>query len=103
MLFDEGQNRLFDNWKEGVLYHLVIRGANHYDFTDINLVTLLTKLLGAAGPLGSGSLGPRRSPEVVNSYTVALFNQSLKDTAEPLLAGPSPDFPEVRYERYPPR
>jgi hypothetical protein len=45
-----------------------------------------------------GDVVPSRAAQVVNAYTVALFDHYLKGEETPLLDGPSPNYPEVEIE-----
>lgn len=76
----------------GPRYHLIITGTKHYDFTLIPLLSPLTSVIGLKGPLP----GPR-TLDLVTAYTVAFFEQHLQNTPSALLAGPSPDYPEVTF------
>ena len=54
----------------------------------------LTDVLGLTGPIDSD-----RAHAIVNAYTLAFFDRYLKDQPAPLLAEPSPEYPEVLFER----
>jgi hypothetical protein len=41
----------------------------------------------------------RRGHEIISAYTLAFFDRYLKDRQSPLLAAPSPMFPEVAFRR----
>lgn len=97
----ESYDQMYANWEEGVLYHAVVQGANHYDFTDINLLTPLSRVFGAPGGIGSGTLGAQRSAELVTTYTAAFFDRHLRGQPARLLDGASSDFPEITLERFP--
>ena len=70
---------------------LVILGTDHYDFTDLPLLTPLAAQLKLKGPLEG-----RRVLQITNTYVRAFFDQTLKGIPAPLLDGPSADFPEVK-------
>jgi hypothetical protein len=69
-----------------------VRDAYHINFTDFNLVSPLFKfpLFGALG-----SIDTRQMERIMNAYTLAFFDQILKDIPSPLLQGNSTDYPEV--------
>jgi predicted dienelactone hydrolase len=71
-------------------YGVIIRGTTHFDFTDLFLYSPVLKLTQAFGPIDG-----YRMIQIVNAYTVAFFDQTLKGETSPLLSGPSPDYPEV--------
>ncbi len=71
---------------------LQIEGTHHFDFTDIPLLTPLIHQLGLAGPIGAA-----RGLPLINAYTLAFFDNALKNQPAPLLAGPSPNYPEVTF------
>jgi hypothetical protein len=75
-------------------YHLKLAGVLHDDFSDYPLLTPLS------APLmhERGTLNGKRTVYVINSYMLAFFDQYLKDQPSPLLAGPSGDFPEVKFD-----
>lgn len=73
-------------------YNVYVRDAYHINFTDFNLVSPLFKfpLFGALG-----SIDTRQMELIMNAYTLAFFDQTLKGIPNPLLQGDSLDFPEV--------
>lgn len=74
---------------------LRLRGAQHYNFFDQALLTEPTvwRWFGAMG-----SIDQARALLVTRRYVRAFFDTHLKGARDPLLDGPSPDFPEVRFE-----
>ncbi len=82
---------------QGPGYRLTILGTRHYDFSLLPLLTPLAPALGLKGPLEG-----RRTLEVISDYLVAFFDQHLKGEEQPLLAGPSAEYPEVEFQRYGP-
>jgi hypothetical protein len=82
-------NLLYAN-TESPAYKLVINGTKHYDFTDIPMLTPLAPLLGLKGPING-----QRSLAIINTYTLAFFDQTLKGIPSPLLTGQSSDYPET--------
>ena len=73
-------------------YNLWVRGSEHINFTDFNLVSPLFKfpLWGALGKIDT-----RQMERIMNAYTLAFFDQTLKGIPSPLLQGASPAYPEV--------
>jgi predicted dienelactone hydrolase len=104
-LFSEGFNwedndRLFEQLTDARSaegYELMLAGTVHYDFTDVPLFSPLSSLLGLSGRIGS-----RRLMEINRAYSLAFFDHALRGREEPLLGGPSSDFPEVSFELRPP-
>ena len=47
---------------------------------------------------GLGEIDGLRALQITNAYTLAFFDRYLRDRPSPLLAGPSPDHPEVEFE-----
>ncbi len=45
-----------------------------------------------------GTVEPARGVQISNAYTLAFFDQYLKGIEQPLLDGPSPDYPEVEIQ-----
>jgi hypothetical protein len=76
-------------------YTLTVLGTRHYDFTLMPLLTPLAPALGLKGPLEG-----RRAMAVISDYLVAFFDHYLKGTHQPLLDGPSDEYPEVAFERF---
>lgn len=77
-------------------YRLTILGTNHFDFTLLPLLSPLTPALGLKGPLASD-----RTLQIITDYLVAFFDKHLKHISTPLLDGPAPNYPEVRFESRP--
>ena len=71
---------------------LTMAGAEHFDFTDIPLLSPLAPVLGL-----SGEIDGRRALEIINAYTVAFFDHTLKGETAPLLEADSPDYPEISF------
>lgn len=87
---------LFDQFYRNVdqsIGILTILGTSHYDFSDLPALSPLSPYLGLKGPL-TGS----RVLEIINEYSLAFFNQTLKDIPSTLLDSPNPDYPEVRFD-----
>ena len=73
-------------------YRLLVKDAFHVNFSDFNLVSPLfkTPLYGALG-----SIDTLQMERILNAYTLAFFDQTLKGIPSPLLQGDSSDYPEV--------
>ncbi|MER7506598.1 alpha/beta hydrolase [Nonomuraea pusilla] len=80
--------KLLTGWKRWI----VLSGGEHGSFTDLPLL---------AGALGvrpaSGVLPAARGSELTRTYVAAFLDRHLKGRPEPLLDGPSPRHPEVRF------
>ncbi len=73
-------------------YRMVIQGTTHRNYSDSPFFSPLKSLTGA------GTVSTDRAVQIINRYTRAFFDQTLKGKSEALLAGLSPEFPEVRLE-----
>jgi len=71
-------------------YGVIVRGTTHFDFTDLFLYSSILKFTKAFGPIDG-----YRMVKIINSYTLAFFDEYLKGKRSPLLDGPSPNYPEV--------
>jgi len=78
---------------ENTAYMVQIRGAKHFNFTDLSLAGPFLKLIGLIG-----SINGERFIKIQNDYVLAFFNKHLKGLEEPLLMGSSKDYTEVRYK-----
>jgi len=90
---NERVNRLMDLFVDrmsGVMTVLVIRGTNHFNYSDYSLLGPGFRKTGLLGPI-EGS----RCLAVQNEYIAAFFDRILKGRPSPLLDGPSSLFPEV--------
>ncbi len=63
----------------------------HFDFTD----EVFWRRLIATNPDFFGTIEGTRAVKILRAYVVAFFDQYLKGMDQPLLDGPSPDYPEV--------
>lgn len=83
----------------GSTYDLMVRGAKHFNFTDLGLrqVPLVRPFFRAAGY--TGAIDPARGEAIASAYLVAFFDQALKGVAAPLLKGPAAAYPEVEFEK----
>lgn len=76
---------------QGDWYDVTIARSNHGHFSDLPLFLKTfqdTTLVPA-----------RRGHEIIAAYTLAFFDRYLKGTPSPLLAGPSPEYPEATFRR----
>ena len=74
-------------------YFVTVPGMFHQDFSDGPLLSPLLKPMGLSGPID-----PDRARTIVAAYALAFFNRHLRGTDEPLLDGPSSDYPEVQLD-----
>ncbi|PHQ51429.1 alpha/beta hydrolase [Streptomyces cinnamoneus] len=88
--WDEAWQRL-DGWKRW----LTVSGSVHFSFCDMAWLTgqLGLPLADPPPPL-SGS----RATDIVRAYAGAFFDQHLRGVPQPLLDGPDPAHPEVRFQ-----
>ncbi len=68
-----------------------IAGTGHYDYSDLPLLSPITRLVGAKGPI-NGRLVTR----IINEYTLAFFDAYVRERPLGLLNGESP-YKEVQY------
>ncbi len=73
---------------------ITILGSNHDDFTDLPALTPLASFLGLKGPINSA-----RAQQIIDAYSLAFFDQTLKGAHTTLLDGPSPNYPEVHFDQ----
>jgi predicted dienelactone hydrolase len=78
---------------DGTADQMSIAGTAHYDFSDMPMVSPLAAAIGLKGPLEAS-----RVLSIIRSYGLAFFDAHLRGSREILLAGPSPDYPEVTFE-----
>ncbi|MBN2386193.1 MAG: hypothetical protein JXB85_04180 [Anaerolineales bacterium] len=71
-----------------------LTGTLHRDFSDLPMISPIAPQLGM-----SGSLNGARRTEIIDIYLLAFFELALNDRPTELFDGPSPDFPELRFER----
>ncbi|WP_437622996.1 alpha/beta hydrolase family protein [Sorangium sp. So ce1151] len=83
---------------KGQGYLARVEGAAHLTFSDLPVV--LEPILGAGAlPEQLGTLAPARAVEITNAYTRAFVEAHVRGEASPLLDGPSPEYPEVSFEK----
>ena len=82
------------NWADisdvarGPRFAVNLRGAEH--LTPSDAVWL------AEGAIKTGSMGPDKTIEALRNYTAAFLDANLRETSlEPLLVGPSADYPDA--------
>jgi hypothetical protein len=79
---------VFYERSESSAYWVFIKGSTHDFLTDI---AVWGGLWGKAG----GETDGTRCLRIVSRYALAFFDRHLKGEDNPLLDGPSPDYPEV--------
>ena len=67
-----------------------IKGTSHYDFSDLPFLTPMAAQMGLKGPLNG-----KRVAQIINNFSLAYFDLELKGIPTTILAGPSPDYPEL--------
>lgn len=89
---------IWGNLRGGKL-DLRLVGTQHLSFTDEEfLIPQVAKLLNLTNvPDGIGTLAPDRVLTIERLYLTAFFDQHLRHRPSPLLAKPSPRFPEVQF------
>jgi len=75
------------------VYYLVIRGAEHYTFSDFPLIRKLSWFFRYFN-LKTGTLDPYRAIEITNNYVLQFFDKYLKEKESPLFDG-NKYYPEV--------
>ena len=73
----------------GDWYDVTIAKTNHGHFSDLTLFF----------PRDTTQMDPRRAHVIINAYTLAFFDFYLRGKSSPLLAGASPDHPEVTFRK----
>jgi hypothetical protein len=76
--------------KPGGSYYVSVLGMFHLNFTDTPYYSPFASQLGATGPIDG-----QRGFDIVNAYSLAFFDSSLKDRQSPLLTGFSKQYSEV--------
>ncbi|MFH8366407.1 alpha/beta hydrolase family protein [Streptomyces sp. NPDC018031] len=79
-----------DGWKGW----LTVTGSGHFTFTDL---PVFGEQLGLPDP--EAPLSGTRSAEITRDYVGAFFDQQLRGIPQPLLTGPTPGNPEVKFNR----
>jgi dienelactone hydrolase len=76
---------------------LAIEGTGHMSYSDLPALAAFRPADEPKEAFGIGTIDPARSSSVVSAYLVAFLDHHLRDEAEPLLDGPSPEYPEARF------
>ena len=74
-------------------YWMIVQNTLHMDFSDSPFYSPLRTAIPGV------SFDPTKRALILRKYTVAFFNKYLKGIREPLLDGPTNEFPEVRLEK----
>jgi hypothetical protein len=77
-------------------YYVSIPGMFHVNFTDGPYFTPRGSLL---NPPFAGPINAQRGFDIINAYSLAFFDQHLEGHPAALLAGPSPQYPEVLFAK----
>jgi len=85
-------NRFFDR-SGGRAWRGSIIGTAHYDFTDLPLLSPLAPIIGLKGPIA----GPR-VVEIINTISLAFFDQTLRGQPSGIFEGEPSPFPELILE-----
>jgi pimeloyl-ACP methyl ester carboxylesterase len=75
-------------------YLLTLAGATHMFSSDLWLMPLVRNSMKDQ----MGSIDPVRALAITKAYIAAFFGEHLEGTKSSLLEGPSPDYPEVRFD-----
>ncbi|KAL1924931.1 uncharacterized protein VTP21DRAFT_4585 [Calcarisporiella thermophila] len=82
---------------------LVLANSSHFTFSDGPIWTALLNASKVDVPEGitsyMGKINGLRANTVTNAYITAFFNSILRNTSEPLLEKPDPQFPEIIFDR----
>lgn len=80
-------------------YNLVFDQASHMNFTDLALMLARPVFALMGDPqMNIGTIDQTLCAQTLNAYSLAFFDQYLKNQPSPLLDGPSPDYKFVRYQ-----
>ena len=95
--------RSFWDHSTGWKRDLSLEGASHFSYTDAqSFVPALDERLDIPAETREqyiGTVDPERSTAAQRAYVTAFFDQHLRGRPQPLLDGPSPSYPEVRFVR----
>lgn len=94
---DSRNNRLFFPFYEKSVLPVgvvSIDGTRHYDFSDLPMLSPIAPQLGL-----KGAIRGKQMVNIMNTYLLAFFDQTLKGRPSDLFKSPSPEFPEVRIIR----
>lgn len=87
------QQALFDHSSNSS--RVIITGARHFDFSDLNMLTPLTQLMKMNGPIK-----PARAHQMIAASSLAFFDMALKGQPSPSLRELARDYPEMLYEEH---
>jgi predicted dienelactone hydrolase len=82
------------NHSTGKTYQLTVEDTRHFNFSDY--AVLYEPLLKPMQMLGS--IDGRRGLKITTEYLAAFFDHTLRGAPATLLAGPSPEYPEVEFK-----
>lgn len=71
---------------------LYIDRTEHLNFTDVQFISPIFKLLGI-----TGRIAPERADTVINAYMLDFFDKYLKNRGGALMKGPDSRYPEVKF------
>ncbi len=95
-MMQDGWQTAFESAEVG--YDVTIAGSVHNSFTDdAFLVPVMPPL---AAYLAGATIDPERALRITADYALAFFGMYLKGEDAPSLDAPSPDYPEVTFERH---
>jgi dienelactone hydrolase len=94
-VFDQDIKSVQRTLRTGGGYDMTIAGASHANYSDTPLYSIWKRFSGA------GPIDVRRAMKIIDRYSLAFFDKHLNRSRQPLLDGPSPDYPEVRFKAYP--
>jgi hypothetical protein len=78
-------------------YLVLVPGTFHPNFSDLPLLSPLTRRLGLIGPIDA-----HRAHNIINAFSLAFFDRQLKGRPAALLDHPAERFPEVLFETHRP-
>jgi predicted dienelactone hydrolase len=90
-------NELFHRFLPNVpqtLGVISIDGTNHYDFSDLPLLSPLAPKLGLKGPISG-----KRVTVIINDYLLSFFESTLKGVPTDLFAGQNQKYNEVHFSK----
>ncbi|MEN8210088.1 MAG: hypothetical protein ABFR31_00100 [Thermodesulfobacteriota bacterium] len=93
-MFSGTNDMVMENF-DNTVYSLTVKGATHMDFSDTPYLLPIMKKMGKM----SGKIPAKRMAGIINSYVLAFFDKYLKEKNTDLLEGPSPDYPEVIFNK----
>ena len=76
-------------------YWVVIAGSRHGSYSDAPFLPAGAEILRSL--VGGATIEPERMWRVTSDLLLAFFDAHLNGNPAPLLDGPSPDYPEVRF------